>query len=140
MATMQVIYSLARANRTGYPFNVVSRGSTSSDGGVSAQRTCLRCGKLYESDANSATACAYHAHMTGEKGFFTLAPPHQGIDGKWTDKSGVIVYKWNAAENRPNSGRKNWKSRWTCCGLYEIDAPPCRLGWHASYDDGATLF
>lgn len=34
----------------------------------------------------------------GEKGLFALAPPHQGIDGEWSDGSGVIVYKWNERE------------------------------------------
>lgn len=103
-------------------------------------KTCLQCGKLFTDQDNGPKACAYHGHMTGERGLFAMAPPHQGIDGEWTDESGVIVYKWNDAENRPNTGRKNWKSRWTCCGVYERDAPPCRHGWHASYDDGANLF
>ncbi|KAH7352654.1 hypothetical protein KP509_19G056500 [Ceratopteris richardii] len=69
-----------------------------------------------------------------------MAPPHQGVDGEWTDDSGVIVYRWNEPDNRPNSGRENWKSRWTCCGVYDADAPPCKRGWHVCYDDGVTLF
>ncbi|KAL8171481.1 LOW QUALITY PROTEIN: hypothetical protein V2J09_023285 [Rumex salicifolius] len=68
---------------------------------------------------------------TGEKGLFSLAPPHQGIDGEWTDRSGVIVYKWNEKSNRPNTGSANWKKRWSCCSEYDENAPPCRHGWHS---------
>jgi hypothetical protein len=39
--------------------------------------------------------------VAGEKGLFSLSPPHQGIDGEWSDKSGVIVYRWNDRGNRP---------------------------------------
>lgn len=77
--------------------------------------------------------------VVGDRGYFALAPPHQGIDGEWTDDSGVIVYRWNEEGNRPNTGRKNWRRRWTCCQEYEEDAPPCRKGPHVSYDDGYTM-
>ena len=47
----------------------------------------------------------------GEKGLYALAPPHQGFDGEWSDRSGVIVYKWNDKNNRPDTevsiGRKD---------------------------------
>ncbi|KAJ6385325.1 hypothetical protein OIU77_028491 [Salix suchowensis] len=76
----------------------------------------------------------------GEKGLYALAPPHQGIDGEWSDRSGVIVYKWNDKNNRPNTGSVNWKKRWSCCAEYDENAPPCRRGWHVSYDDGFTLY
>lgn len=69
-----------------------------------------------------------------------MAPPHQGIDGDWSEKSGVIVYKWNEQNNRPNTGRVNWKKRWSCCAEYDENAPPCRRGCHVSYDDGFTLY
>lgn len=78
--------------------------------------------------------------LAGEKGLFSLAPPHQGIDGEWSDRSGVIVYKWNEKSNRPNTGIANWKKRWSCCAEYDENAPPCRRGWHVSYDDGFTLY
>ena len=78
--------------------------------------------------------------IAGEKGLFALAPPHQGIDGDWTDRSGVIVYKWNEKNNRPNTGPANWKKRWSCCQEYDENAPPCSRGWHVSYDDGFTLY
>ncbi|CAI7853484.1 unnamed protein product [Closterium sp. NIES-54] len=78
--------------------------------------------------------------MTGDKGLFAYAPPHQGVDGDWSEKSGVIVYVWNDKEDRPNSGHKNWKRRWTCCGVYDEKGAPCRSGRHVSYDDGATIF
>lgn len=78
--------------------------------------------------------------FVGEKGLFALAPPHQGIDGEWSDGSGVIVYKWNEKNNRPNTGSANWKKRWSCCAEYDENAPPCRQGWHVSYDDGFTLY
>lgn len=78
--------------------------------------------------------------VEGDKGLFSFAPPHQGIDGEWSDGSGVIVYKWNEKGNRPNTGRSSWKKRWSCCGEYDENAPPCRKGWHVSYDDGFTLF
>lgn len=78
--------------------------------------------------------------LAGEKGLFSLAPPHQGIDGEWSDRSGVIVYKWNEKSNRPNTGSANWKKRWSCCAEYDENAPPCRRGWHVSYDDGFTLY
>lgn len=78
--------------------------------------------------------------IAGEKGLFSLSPPHQGIDGEWSDKSGVIVYRWNDEGSRPNTGRANWKRRWSCCQEREEDAPPCQRGWHVSYDDGYTLF
>lgn len=103
-------------------------------------KKCLRCGKLFRDDENSSTACHYHGHMTGDRGLYSVAPPHQGVDGIWSEASGVIVYKWNKEEERPNTGRKNWKRRWSCCDVYEEDAPPCQSGWHATYDDGATLF
>ncbi|XP_022865121.1 uncharacterized protein LOC111384997 isoform X2 [Olea europaea var. sylvestris] len=79
-------------------------------------------------------------YMKGEKGLFSLAPPHQGIDGEWSDKSGVIVYKWNEKDNRPNTGISNWQKRWSCCAEYDENAGPCRKGWHVSYDDGFTLY
>ncbi|KAK2994815.1 hypothetical protein RJ640_015774 [Escallonia rubra] len=107
---------------------------------TSAEKRCLRCNTLYRDKDNSPTACSFHGHITGEKGLFALAPPHQGIDGEWSDRSGVIVYRWNEKDNRPNSGRANWKSRWSCCSEYGEVAPPCQRGWHVSYDDGFTLF
>ncbi|KAB1998691.1 hypothetical protein ES319_D12G107400v1 [Gossypium barbadense] len=68
--------------------------------GFQAKRQCLRCKTLYSDADNSPTSCSFHGHATeslqkfaGEKGLFALAPPHQGIDGDWTDGSGVIVYK-----------------------------------------------
>ncbi|KAL8062052.1 hypothetical protein ABFX02_02G122000 [Erythranthe guttata] len=105
-----------------------------------AQKRCLRCNTLYENTHNSPTACSFHGHTTGEKGLYALAPPHQGIDGEWSDESGVIVYKWNEKDNRPNTGRLNWKRRWSCCAEYDVDASPCRRGPHVSYDDGFTLY
>lgn len=104
------------------------------------KKRCLRCGGLFSDEENGPKACSYHGHMTGDRGLFAIAPPHQGIDGEWTDESGIIVYKWKDREQRRNTGQKNWKSRWTCCGEYEEDAPPCKKGRHVSYDDGATLF
>ncbi|PIN18768.1 hypothetical protein CDL12_08554 [Handroanthus impetiginosus] len=103
---------------------------------LNAQKRCLRCNTLYEDRDNSPTACSFHGHTTGEKGLFAFAPPHQGIDGEWSDRSGVIVYKWNEKDNRPNTGRSNWKKRWSCCAEYNENAPPCRRGWHVSYEDG----
>ncbi|XP_050210638.1 uncharacterized protein LOC126660952 [Mercurialis annua] len=104
------------------------------------QKRCLRCNTLYFDTRNYPTACSFHGHTTGDKGLFSLAPPHQGIDGEWSDRSGVIVYKWNEKTNRPNTGRANWKKRWSCCAEYDENAPPCRKGWHVSYDDGFTLY
>ncbi|KAK1259578.1 hypothetical protein QJS04_geneDACA010314 [Acorus gramineus] len=78
--------------------------------------------------------------MYGERGLFALAPPHQGVDGEWTDGSGVIVYRWNEEGDRPNTGRVNWKRRWSCCSEYAEDAPPCQRGRHVSYDDGFTMY
>ncbi|KAK6162956.1 hypothetical protein DH2020_002797 [Rehmannia glutinosa] len=106
----------------------------------SAQKRCLRCNTLYEDRDNSPTSCSFHGHTTGEKGLFAFAPPHQGIDGEWSDESGVIVYKWNEKDKRPNTGRPNWKKRWSCCAEYDENASPCRRGWHVSYDDGFTLY
>lgn len=108
--------------------------------GFQAKKRCLRCKTLYSDADNSPTSCSFHGHATGEKGLFALAPPHQGIDGDWTDGSGVIVYKWNNENNRPNTGRANWKKRWSCCQEYDENAPPCIRGWHVSYDDGFTLY
>ena len=42
--------------------------------------------------------------------------------------------------DRPNTGRANWKKRWSCCAEYDENAPPCRRGWHVCYDDGFTLY
>nr|TKS01864.1 uncharacterized protein D5086_0000169710 [Populus alba] len=103
-------------------------------------KRCLRCNTLYLDKDNSPTACSFHGHTTGEKGLYALAPPHQGIDGEWSDRSGVIVYKWNDKNNRPDTGSVNWKKRWSCCAQYDENAPPCRRGWHVSYDDGFTLY
>ncbi|GLJ21395.1 hypothetical protein SUGI_0393900 [Cryptomeria japonica] len=105
-----------------------------------AEKRRLRCGKHYIDTENSPEACSFHGHMNGDRGLFSLAPPHQGIDGEWTDESGVIVYKWNDKRNRPNTGKSNWKKRWSCCGEYDEKATPCRRGRHVSYDDGGTLF
>ncbi|CAN4090853.1 unnamed protein product [Withania somnifera] len=107
---------------------------------VQNKKKCLRCNTFYEDKNNSPVACSFHGHTNGDKGLFSLAPPHQGIDGEWSDESGVIVYKWNAMDNRPNTGRENWKKRWSCCAEYDENAPPCRQGWHVSYDDGFTLY
>uniref|UniRef100_A0A0E0ETF0 Uncharacterized protein n=1 Tax=Oryza meridionalis TaxID=40149 RepID=A0A0E0ETF0_9ORYZ len=104
------------------------------------RKRCLRCGSMYLDEDNSPTACAFHGHVTGEKGLFSLSPPHQGIDGEWSDKSGVIVYRWNDKGSRPNTGRANWKARWSCCQERDEAAPPCRRGRHVSYDDGFTLY
>ncbi|KAF5736431.1 hypothetical protein HS088_TW14G00573 [Tripterygium wilfordii] len=107
---------------------------------IQTKKRCLRCNTLYLDKENSPTACSFHGHTTGERGLFALAPPHQGIDGEWSDRSGVIVYKWNEKNNRPNTGSANWKKRWSCCAEYGESAPPCRRGWHVSYDDGFTLY
>ncbi|KAJ6692118.1 hypothetical protein OIU79_013968 [Salix purpurea] len=32
------------------------------------------------------------------------------------------------------------RKRWSCCSEYDENAPPCRRGWHVSYDDGFTLY
>ncbi|OMO80835.1 hypothetical protein COLO4_23925 [Corchorus olitorius] len=114
--------------------------NTSSNIPFPAKKRCLRCKTLYLDTDNSPTACSFHGHANGEKGLLALAPPHQGIDGDWTDRSGVIVYKWNDENNRPNTGRANWKKRWSCCQEYDENAPPCSRGWHVSYDDGFTLY
>uniref|UniRef100_A0A6V7QW22 Uncharacterized protein n=1 Tax=Ananas comosus var. bracteatus TaxID=296719 RepID=A0A6V7QW22_ANACO len=108
--------------------------------GASAPKRCLRCGTLYWDKDNSPTACSFHGHTTGERGLFSLAPPHQGIDGEWSDRSGIIVYRWNEKGSRPNTGSANWKKRWSCCAEYDENAPPCRRGRHVSYDDGFTLY
>ncbi|KAD5802856.1 hypothetical protein E3N88_14216 [Mikania micrantha] len=107
---------------------------------INLKKTCLRCNTSYEDKDNSPIACSFHGHSNGDKGLLALAPPHQGIDGEWSDGSGVIVYKWNEKTDRPNTGRPNWKKRWSCCAEYGENAPPCRKGWHVSYDDGFTLF
>ncbi|KAM0888271.1 hypothetical protein ACQ4PT_028455 [Festuca glaucescens] len=111
------------------------------------RKRCLRCGALYLDEDNSPAACAFHGPHHSflkaqyrEKGLFSLSPPHQGIDGEWSDKSGVIVYRWNDRGNRPNTGRANWKGRWSCCQERDEEAPPCRRGRHVCYDDGFTLF
>ncbi|XP_058073563.1 uncharacterized protein LOC131222497 isoform X2 [Magnolia sinica] len=103
-------------------------------------KKCLRCNTLYQDKDNSPTSCFFHGHKTGERGLFALAPPHQGIDGEWSDRSGVIVYRWNEKGNRPNTGIANWKKRWSCCAEYNENALPCRRGRHVCYDDGFTLF
>ncbi|GMY22407.1 hypothetical protein FCV25MIE_17648 [Fagus crenata] len=105
---------------------------------VHTKKQCLRCNTVYLDKDNSPTACSFHGHTTGEKGLFALSPPHQGIDGEWSDRSGVIVYKWNEKNNRPNTGSANWKKRWSCCAEYDENATPRRQGWHVSYDDGFT--
>ncbi|CAL0333566.1 unnamed protein product [Lupinus luteus] len=107
---------------------------------IQTKKRCLRCNTLYSDQDNSPVSCSYHGHANGDKGLFSLAPPHQGIDGDWSEKSGVIVYKWNDKNNRPNTGRANWKKRWSCCAEYDENAPPCRQGCHVSYDDGFTLY
>ncbi|KAI3414995.1 uncharacterized protein J3R85_015570, partial [Psidium guajava] len=104
------------------------------------KKRCLRCNTFYVDAHNSPSACSFHGHTTGEKGLFALAPPHQGVDGEWSDLSGVIVYRWNEKSDRPNTGRANWKRRWSCCAEYDEKAPPCRQGRHVSYDDGFTLY
>ncbi|KAK7283876.1 hypothetical protein RIF29_13624 [Crotalaria pallida] len=107
---------------------------------IQTKKLCLRCNTLYSDQDNSPNSCSFHGHANGDKGLLSLAPPHQGIDGEWSDESGVIVYKWNEKNNRPNTGRANWKKRWSCCAEYDENAPPCRRGWHVSYDDGFTLY
>ncbi|PSS09998.1 Latent-transforming growth factor beta-binding protein like [Actinidia chinensis var. chinensis] len=107
---------------------------------ILAEKRCLRCKTLYKDRDNSPTACSFHGHTNGENGLFALAPPHQGIDGEWSDQSGVIVYRWNEKNNRPNTGSANWKKRWSCCAECNESAPPCRQGWHVSYDDGFTMY
>ncbi|KAK9125367.1 hypothetical protein Scep_014213 [Stephania cephalantha] len=44
--------------------------------------------------------------LAWEKGLFTLAPPHQGIDGEWTDGSGVIEGTGKSSVERDHGGRK----------------------------------
>ncbi|XP_023766947.1 uncharacterized protein LOC111915524 [Lactuca sativa] len=107
---------------------------------MNSKKSCLRCNTPYQDKDNSASACSFHGHANGDRGLLALAPPHQGIDGEWSDGSGVIVYKWNEKSDRPNTGRLNWKKRWSCCGVYDENAPPCRQGCHVSYDDGFTLY
>ncbi|KAL6844733.1 hypothetical protein ACP4OV_025392 [Aristida adscensionis] len=117
-----------------------SASSSSSAAAAAKTKRCLRCGGAYLEEENHPAACAFHGHVTGEKGLFSLAPPHQGIDGEWSDRSGVIVYRWNDEGSRPNTGRANWGGRWSCCQERDERAPPCRRGRHVSYDDGHTLF
>ncbi|XP_010548161.1 PREDICTED: uncharacterized protein LOC104819690 [Tarenaya hassleriana] len=119
---------------------IESSSSSSEPYSNQAMKRCLRCNTLYLHAHNSPTACSFHGHTNGDKGLFALAPPHQGIDGEWTDSSGVIVYKWNDKHNRPNTGPSNWRRRWSCCSEYDENAPPCRKGFHVCYDDGFTLF
>ncbi|KAI4989801.1 hypothetical protein ZWY2020_038164, partial [Hordeum vulgare] len=76
------------------------------------RKRCLRCGALYLDVENSRAACAFHGHITG---------------------------RWNDRGDRPNTGRENWKGRWSCCHERDEEAPPCRRGYHVSYDDGFTL-
>ncbi|KAI3739983.1 hypothetical protein L2E82_30398 [Cichorium intybus] len=111
-----------------------------SDGRNRSESKGIWCNTLYQDKDNSPTACSFHGHANGDRGLLALAPPHQGIDGEWSDGSGVIVYKWNEKSDRPNTGRVNWKKRWSCCGEYGENAPPCRHGWHVSYDNGFTLY
>ncbi|KGN45139.1 uncharacterized protein LOC101205320 [Cucumis sativus] len=125
---------VACSNSINPPINSTSFQSSS------VAKRCLRCHTVYSDVDNSPSACVFHGHITGERGLFALSPPHQGIDGEWSDGSGVIVYKWNDKSNRPNSGTGNWKRRWSCCSEYDERAPPCRRGWHVSYDDGFTLY
>ncbi|GMH27258.1 hypothetical protein Nepgr_029101 [Nepenthes gracilis] len=104
--------ALARTNFS----NQVKRKSSIPIAQIQTQlKRCLRCNTLYHDNDNSPVSCSFHGHINGEKGLFALAPPHQGIDGDWTDQSGVIVYKWNEPINRPNTGSSNWKRRWSCC-------------------------
>uniref|UniRef100_A0A0D9XF15 Uncharacterized protein n=1 Tax=Leersia perrieri TaxID=77586 RepID=A0A0D9XF15_9ORYZ len=126
--------------RASPPGDASAAAAEENEKGKQQRRRCLRCGRLYHDGDNSPTACAFHGHITGEKGLFSLSPPHQGIDGEWSDKSGVIVYRWNHKGRRPNTGRDNWKGRWSCCQERDEGAPPCRRGRHVSYDDGFTLF
>ncbi|XP_024175836.1 uncharacterized protein LOC112181682 [Rosa chinensis] len=118
----------------------ISSDSKTYTSQIGTEKRCLRCNNLYTDEDNSPTACSFHGHSTGEKGLFALAPPHQGIDGEWSDRSGVIVYRWNEKNKRPNTGSGNWKKRWSCCQEYDQDATPCQRGWHVSYDDGFTLY
>ncbi|KAL0914773.1 hypothetical protein M5K25_015152 [Dendrobium thyrsiflorum] len=80
-----------------------------------------------------AAAEVKRGEYADERGLLSLSPPHQGIDGEWTDKSGVIVYRWNEKEKRPNSGISNWKRRWSCRSEYEKTSAtvspwvPCNL-------------
>ncbi|CAN6204840.1 unnamed protein product [Urochloa humidicola] len=135
----------ARARVRASPSSAPGGGGSAPAAAATGEETdrrkrCLRCGGVYRDDENHPTACAFHGHITGEKGLFSLSPPHQGIDGEWSDKSGVIVYRWNDQGSRPNTSAANWKKRWSCCQEREEDAPPCQRGWHVSYDDGYTLF
>nr|XP_004510968.1 uncharacterized protein LOC101490445 isoform X1 [Cicer arietinum] len=114
--------------------------SKSITSNIETKKRCLRCNTLYSDQHNSPASCSFHGHTNGERGLFSFAPPHQGIDGYWSDKSGVTVYKWNEKNNRPNTGRANWKKRWSCCAEYDENSPPCRKGWHVSYDDDFTLY
>ncbi|KAL6656241.1 hypothetical protein ACP70R_007067 [Stipagrostis hirtigluma subsp. patula] len=131
----------ARCRTVRAPVKATAGGGAASSATAAGERKrCLRCGGLYLDEENHPTACAFHGHVTGEKGLFSLSPPHQGIDGEWSDKSGVIVYRWNDEGSRPSTGRANWKKRWSCCQERHEQAPPCRRGRHVSYDDGYTLF
>ncbi|CAL5380451.1 unnamed protein product [Camellia sinensis] len=145
---MVLAYNITAQNLLSKPPNVMKMKLMSSNTNqgkphtaqIIAEKRCLRCNTLYQDKDNSPTACSFHGHTTGEKGLFAFAPPHQGIDGQWSDGSGVIVYKWNEKNNRPNTGSVNWKKRWSCCAEYGENAPPCRQGWHVSYDDGFTMY
>ncbi|KAK3219071.1 hypothetical protein Dsin_013041 [Dipteronia sinensis] len=80
------------------------------------KKRCFRCNNLYLDKENSLIACSFHGHTT---------------DGEWSDGSGVIVYKWNEKGQMPNTGRANWKKRWSCCSEYDENAPPCRRWVHS---------
>ncbi|CAJ2657488.1 unnamed protein product [Trifolium pratense] len=114
--------------------------SKATKSNIETKKRCLRCNILYSNQHNSPVSCSFHGHTNGDRGLFSFSPPHQGIDGEWSDKSGVTVYKWNEKNNRPNTGRANWRKRWSCCAEYDENAPPCRKGWHVSYDDGYTMY
>mmetsp|Transcript_5332 Transcript_5332/g.15929 ORF Transcript_5332/g.15929 Transcript_5332/m.15929 type:complete len:144 (+) Transcript_5332:2-433(+) len=78
---------------------------------------CIRCGRRFDEKDNHSRACVFHGDICGNTMDYTLYEDHHFDD--------------RSLDNKPGP---RFAGRWACCQDTDADAPPCKSGWHITYD------
>ncbi|KAI0565813.1 hypothetical protein FGB62_14g129 [Gracilaria domingensis] len=78
---------------------------------------CARCGKTFVKSENKAGSCLFHGDILGNVMQLTMYEDHHFDDPALDNVKG------------PRYGR-----RWACCQDTDEHAPPCKSGYHVTYD------
>lgn len=84
-------------------------------------RKCIRCGAMFTDATNGPKACRFHGDIMGNTMGYNWYEDHHYDDPTLDDIKG------------PRYAR-----RWACCQDTDENAPPCKMGWHISYDDDSV--